>query len=259
MPINVNDLYVRISSLALKSQAGYQTSIQFNSDLQGANILLYEYYYKIYSETERIENALLPFIVESNLPLTQAQFSGITDFPADFFHRLEIGVLKTTNNPQNNCNGGGCKKAGCTSCNPVASNKPPTVYPPIMQLYPCDFLLDNEEKYVLSSPIRKPSVSKSIYRHSYKNNKIHVYPRETNSIYLKYLRKAVTPFWNSTLVSTPNGDAEVYSQSGSVQSEFPEQEFENMTDILLLMLGIEIRENALINFVKSKQQENIVR
>lgn len=260
MPINVNVLKERVESLAVKSQNGYVTSSQYNSDLQAANIVIYEYYYKQFEETQKILDCLLPFVKEVTLSLTQSTLSATVPFPSDYFHRLQLGVLKVTNNPSNDCSDGKCKKKSCRSCNqPTASNQTATALPPIINPLPCDYINTDELFYTLSSSIRKPSVSKGIYRHTFFDNLIHVYPKETRSIYFKYLRQPAVPFWNSAPVSTPNGDFEQYTSIGSTQIEFPETELETFTDILLYFIGIEIRESAILNFVKGKQQENLVR
>jgi len=233
MAISVNDLKIAVESLSKKSQNGYLSSNDYNSDLQQANLLIYEYYYKIFELEERIVDALNPFLVEVTLPLTQGARSATTPFPANFFHRVECSVNKVTNQD--------CGEQ------------------PLVQTINCDYLLSNEVSYTLSSSIRRPSIKKNIYRHTYINNIIHVFPKETQNLILKYLRKPNQPVWASTPTSTPNGDIEIYNPGASVQVEFPEQEFNNFVDILLFSLGIQLRENAILNFVKMKQQENLVK
>lgn len=257
MAISVNQVKIRVETLAVKSQNGYASSTDFNSDLRDANLTLFEFYIKQFEETERILDAIEPFVIESTLSLTLGQLSATTPFPADYAHKIEVGVLKVTNNPKNDCGGKGCKKSGCHSCG-TKQAKPQTILPPITQPYPCDYLLSNEEKYTLSSPIRKPSIEKNIYRHSFKNGLIHVYPKETSSIYFKYFKLPPTPFWGSTDVSTPDGDFQQFDPSTTIDMGFPEQEFSNVVDLMMLYLGIEIRETPLIQFAKMKQTQPLI-
>lgn len=259
MPINVNLLKERVESLAVKSQNGYVTSSQYNSDLIDANNTLYEYYVNIFEETQRILDALLPFVKETNLPLTRGVFSATTPFPTDYRHDLEVGVNKVVNNPANECSDGKCKKRSCRACNPATTTlEPHTALPPIITLYPADYMNTDEERYTLSSAIRKPSMAKNIFRYTYKNGIIHVYPKEVSSIYYKYLRNPLQPFWGSTLVSNANGDYEAYDSATSVQIEFPEQEFSNIVDLMCFYLGIEIRETPLIQFAKMKLTQPLI-
>lgn len=260
MAISVNTVYERVSVLAKKSQNGYQSGADFNSDLIDANLTLYEYYVNIFEETQRILDALIPFVVEAQLPLTQSTFSATTPFPSNYAHRLEIGVLKTTNSMKNDCGGKGCGSHGCHSCNStlVTTRQPVTVYPPDMQLYPCDYLVTNEVMWTLSSAIRKPSIQKGIYRHTFKDGLIHVYPKETKRIYFKYLKQPATPVWGSTFVSNANGDFEQYNPAASTDLEFPPQEISNIVDLMCFYLGIELRETPLINFAKQKQTQPLV-
>lgn len=267
MAISVNNVYERVSVLAKKSQNGYSSGADFNSDLRDCNLTLYEFYYKIFEEEQRIADALLPFIKEVSLPLTKNLYSATTPFPSDYQHRLEIGVNKVLN-AENDCGGQGCKKKKCVSCNTPLPTQVYQVFPktpltpPSIKQYPCDYMTTDEEMWTLSSAIRKPSIKKNIYRHTFKNNLIHVYPKEVNSIWFKYLRKSATPYWDSTLVSTANGDYEQFIPVGpgslSVDFEFPEQEFSNIVDIMLFYLGVEVRESVLINFVKAKQTQPLV-
>lgn len=232
MAIDVNTLKIRIEALARKSQNGYASSVDFNSDLNDANLTIYEFYYAEFERTQKIVDALNPFIKEEDLVLTEGVLSATVAFPTDYFHRLEVGVNKLVN-ADNDCEPG------------------TTVKPPIQTPYPCDYLHQSEERSTLSSPIRKPSVKKAIYRHTFKNNIIHVYPKSVPSIYFKYLRKPAVPFWNSTNESNANGDFEQYTASGSTQIEFPAQEFSMFVNLMLFYLGIETK-GPLIEYAKAK-------
>ena len=84
--VDVNTLRVRTETLARKNQAGYQSSTDYNSDLQAANLLFYEYLYKQFEETQKIVDGLMPFLVEDTLPLTQGTRSATHKLPEDYYH-----------------------------------------------------------------------------------------------------------------------------------------------------------------------------
>lgn len=128
MAINVNEIKTRVESLAKKSQKGYLSSDDFNSDLKDANLTLFEFYVDEFERTQRILDGLLPFIKETTISLTPSAFSAIGNYPSDYAHDLELGVLKVTNNPENDCKGKGCGKKGCKSCGQGAT--PKKAYPP---------------------------------------------------------------------------------------------------------------------------------
>lgn len=242
MAINTNTLKVRVESLAKKSQHGYLSSVSFNSDLQAANLTLYQFFYKQFEDTQNIVDGLLPFIKEVSLPLAQGTISATTPFPFDYHHRIECGVLVATNQ-DNDCDD--------------------DIQQPTTELFPVDYLVSNEEKYTLTSAIRKPNLAKNIYRHTFKNNLIHVYPRETRALEFKYFRKPAVPYWDSYLNITANGDVETFIPVGganpntgaaslTVSIEFEEEYQEQFTDLLLFYLGVQLRETDLIVFAKEK-------
>ena len=116
----------------------------------------------------------------------------------------------------------------------------------------------DEEADVLSSFIRKPDMKKKIFRHTFKNNKIYVYPTTISKINFKYLRKPLAAFYASIIQSTPTGDFRVFDPALSVDLEWPEQEKDNFLDLMLFYLGIEIRSSQIIDFVKMKQKQGLV-
>ena len=239
MPISVEYLRNQVNSLAKKDQAGYSTDAEFNQSLQSAQTLLYEYYYKQFEATGKIHDALETFIKEIPVTLT----GGSAPLPTDEFHRLEVSYRLVLND--------------CAT--------------PQVSIVPVDYMQTNEEAYILSSPIRKPDVNKKIIRHTYKNGRLYVYPITVTEVNYKYLRKpggievstgtatASPPFYASTLTSNANGDFRVFDPINSIDLEWAEQETNNFLDLLLFDLGIELRSSAILEYVRLKQQEGLVR
>jgi hypothetical protein len=231
MAFSTQYIYERVSDLIQKQQAGYMASSSFNRDIEAANLVLFEYYFVQYELTKKIANAMTPFLVEESINNTgTTNFSSIFDYPVELFHETELKFEKTVN-----------KDCG----NEVS-------------IVPIDYLQDNEEAYTLSSPIRKPNLDKNIIRWNRKNNKIHVYPKEIKSIYIKYLKKPQTPFYGTTTNINPNQDIEVFDPATSVDFEWDLQEAENIVDLILLFQGMQLRETAIIQFAKAKQKNALV-
>ena len=233
MAFSTQYIYERVSDLIQKQQAGYMASSSFNRDIEAANLVLFEYYFVQYELTKKIANAMTPFLLEVPIAsIGTTNFSSIFDYPTDLFHETELKFEKTLN-----------KDCG----NEVS-------------IVPIDYLQDNEEAYTLSSPIRKPNLDKNIIRWNRKNNKIHVYPKEVKSIYIKYLKKPRTPFYGTTIPLIPNPfqDIETYDPLTSVDFEWDLQEAENIVDLILLYQGMQLRETAIIQFAKAKQKNALV-
>lgn len=228
MPISVQYLREQDANLAAKNQAGYITDSEFNGNLRSAELTLYEYYFRIFEQSSQIVDALNPFIVETTIQLT----NGIGDFPSDYRHRLEVGYTWM----KNDCYSGA----------------------PKIDEIPVDYMQANEEREVLSSAIRKPSIEKKIIRHTFKNDKIYVYPKEVREINFKYLKEPVFGVYASTLVSNANGDFDQFDPANSIDPQWPVQETNNLLDLLTFYRGIELRSTALIEFARLKQKNALI-
>lgn len=232
MPFTTQYIYDRVSDLIQKNQAGYMPSTAFNRDIEGANLMLFEYYFQQYEITKKIANAMTPFLIEVSINRTSSNnFSSTFNYPSDLFHETELKFEKIVNS---NCN------------------------PPEISLIPIDYLQDNEEAYTLSSSIRRPSLDNDIIRWNRKNGVIHVYPKDVRTIAIKYLRKPRTPVYGVTPTSTPTQDIEVYNPLTSIDFEWALHEAENIVDLVLLFQGMELRESAIISFAKLKQKNVLV-
>ena len=239
MAISVEFLRNQVNQLASKDQAGYSTDNEFNDNLASAQNVLFEYYYQLFEVQQQVVDALMPFIKEETV-LTP---NGVGNFPTDYIHRLQVSYKYV-------------KNKGCTtSCKCGNKCKPNG---PEITVYPVDYMQTDEEAVVLSSYIRKPSIAKRIFRHTFKNNKIYVYPTTISKVGFKYLRKPNSAFYATTIVSTSTGDFRQYDAANSIDLEWPVQETENFVDLMLFYLGIEIRSSQILDFVKMKQQQALV-
>src|SRR5690554_5778717 len=94
--ISVKYIYDRVvKDLARKNQTGYSTVDEFNRDLQDSENILFEFYYKVFQATQKVSDALEPFIKERNLVIT----NGRVAYPKDHRHPLEMAYLKVISSP----------------------------------------------------------------------------------------------------------------------------------------------------------------
>ncbi len=161
MPINVNTLKVNVETLINKQQAGILTGADFNTMLNSAQNLMFEFYRKRFEDTQVIVEALEPFIVQANVAVTGGSYitGGAVEFPSDYVHRLELMYDKIVNNK---CEG------------------------PTHDAKPVDYMLQNEVAYTLANPIRRPSMENGIFRHTINNGLIKVFPYNIGRVWLKY-------------------------------------------------------------------------
>ena len=223
--VNINNIFDRVQDLSRKDKSGYMSSEEFNRDFSQAQDILYEYYYEQYERSQEIVDSLNPFHVEVELLIE----NGYCELPIDYRHRTEVGYLKIKN-PD--------------ICGPGE----PSISP-----YPVPYINANEERETLASAIRKPSVVKNRYYHTFINNKLRILPTDISGyIVLKYL-KVPPPALYAVTLDVVN-DEENYDPLNSINPIWNNQDAHHLVDLMLLFKGIEVRENALIEWVRLKQQ-----
>lgn len=222
--MTIKFIFDRVQDLSRKDKAGYMSSEEFNRDFSQAQDILYEYYYERFEQTQEIVDSINPFHKEVNLPIS----GGYCQLPQDYRHRTEVAYLLVENSD---------------SCTPGE----PTTTP-----YPMSYLNANEEQETLASAIRRPSLEKRIFRHSFINNKLRVYPKNlTGYIAMKYLAKPPAAVYGVTLDVA--NDQENYDPATSIDPIWNDQDGHHLIDIMLLFKGIETRETALIEWIGAKR------
>lgn len=222
--IPVQYIFEATNDLTRKNNAGYTSSAEFNRHLNQCQDMLMRYYYKLFEEAQQIVDSLFPFLVELRIPIGA---KGVVTLPNDYRHRLEVGYLEVFN-------------AGCEGGLTI---KPK----------PMHYLAANEVIETLSSPIRKPSKAKKIYKHTFVNGAMLVYPDDlTGYVHFKYLRDPRQAAYNTTFDVVNR--QQIFDPLTSIDLEWNEQDRDNIVDLLLLMKGISIRESALTQWVVQKNQ-----
>jgi len=269
MPISTNDIKETVEKIILKDQQGYLNSEQYNRIINQVDKKLFQYYYKIYEQTQNVVDSMKPFITPVNLAVNP---DGTLVLPLDYVHRLELGYIKAVNPVYTvyssfaalQCDIQPRGNYGLDSSSMVfykSTGKAWVAVPPLspeITYVPIDYMNSNEVFYTLSSPIRKPNLAKNIARHEELDNTIKVYPIDMKQVVLKYLRRTTQPFWNSTPVSTANGDFEQYNPVGSIDFEWQYENFQDLVDLVMFYMGMQTRETDLIKFAQMDQQEPFI-
>lgn len=225
--IEVELIFKSVQDLSRKDKSGYMNSEEFTRDLNRAQELLLSYYSEDYGRVGMLRDSLIPFLKEVLLPID----NGFADFPSDYRHRIEVGNVHVEN--------------VFTNCSPAGD--------PISKEYPCRYLHPNEERLTISSPIRKPAISKNRYYHTFVNEKIKILPKEAKgSVAFKYIMNA--PIAKYATVVNTSSMKEDFDPVNSINLVWQQQDINNIVDIMLLFKGIQVREGALISWLGQKKQ-----
>jgi hypothetical protein len=209
-------------TLSRKNQAGYSTTEDFNGDLKDSENMFMEFLYKKFEETQKISDALNPFVREVELPI----FDGFIQYPLKYRHPLEMVYKYTKSSPE-------CKE-------------------PISAEILMDKLQTNEERDTMVSAIRKPSLENGLLYWTQLSDRIRIRPNTlTGSVLFKYLINPTYGEYKTTIDF--NNQVEVYDPS-SVDLMWNEQETTDIIDLVLFHKGVSIRDSELLNFAMQKMQ-----
>lgn len=225
--ISVEFIFNRVRDLARKDKSGYMSDLEFNRNLNETQHILLDYYYERFGDGQYGQDSINPFLKELLLPIT----NGFVDFPDDYRHRVEVGNVHVEN----------VYTADCKVNNPKVEE------------YPLLYLHPDEERQTMASAIRRPSKEKKLIYHTFVNNRIKILPKTiVGNIALKYISQPPEAIYATTL--NTDTDKQEYDAANSVDLIWNEQDKHNIVDIMLLFLGIQIRESALINWVMARKR-----
>ena len=223
--IKVNYIFDRVNkTLGRKNQAGYSSASDFNGDLKDSENILMEFLYKKFEETQKVSDALNPFIREVELPI----LDGFIQYPLKYRHPLEMSYRYIKSSPE-------CKE-------------------PVSDEILIDKLQTNEERDTMASAIRKPSLEKGLLYWVQLSDRIRIRPTSlTGSVFFKYL---INPTYGEykTTIDLAN-EIEVYDPT-SVDLMWNEQETTDIIDLVLFHKSVSIRDSELLNFAMQKMQIN---
>lgn len=229
--ISVEHIYQSLRDLSTKGKGGYTDSVEFNRNSQRAELLLWNYYCSMYEVSQRIPEAMFPFIKNPNLSLTDGKF----DLPANFGRRLNMQHVSAVS-------GAECGDA------PVTTKK--------MVRY----LQKHELIMTVESPIRGAVAGKRLFYSFTEDDKVQLYPEtltgQVRFEYLRYPTFAVRAYTIDVTNQEQNPDS-----VNSVNYEWQPQEENNLIDILLLFHGLINRDTHLMQWAQTHQSitQNIVK
>ncbi len=225
--VRVEDIFNRVRDLSKKDKSGYLSSDEFNRNLNETQQILLDYYYDRFGDDQYDQDSINPFLKEVEIPV----INGFVDFPEDYRHRVEVGNIYVENVYSSNCD----------------------INNPKVEEYPLRYLAPDEERLTKSSPIRRPSVDKKLIYHTFVNNKIKILPKTVQGVVaFKYISQPPEAIYATSLNTVT--DKEDYDDANSVNLIWNEQDKHNIVDIMLMFLGIQIRETALINWVMARKR-----
>lgn len=219
---NINSVYEYVNFIANKQQSGSISPSEFNIAINAAQqeylrvkLGLTELYTvqqreapQQFQATQSISDSLRPFIVSTTIPKTGNGFSLPTNFAA--WGNTDYLYVEQING-QNSAT-----------------------------VQPMEFVTLGERAIRLNNYITFPTLEYPIA--TYLNNQILVDPSDITGITLSYVRYPVTPVWGYTVVN----DEPVYNSATSVQLEFPNNDWENIANIVLKYYGIFLRDGELV-------------
>lgn len=217
--ISVQTLFQRVNTdLVLKGLGGFANNQVFNRSVNDAQNILFEYYAEKFRMSQKVADALRPFIEYADILISSGSFA----FPSDYRHLLDVSYKLSTN----------------------TGGEPTTEYHQMREK------AQNETR----NAFRKPMAGKpKTYAYELSSDGNFVYPSSlTGSVRVKYLRTPVSA--NRAVVVNATTDDEDYTTTGTVNLEWPEQELTNFIDLLMYFKGVEIRESDLISWVSGKKQ-----
>lgn len=112
--------------------------------------------------------------------------------------------------------------------------------------YPAWEIGENEEVTLRYLPTRRPSVSSNIYCYIVSGDSVTFLPKQVLAINLIYLRLPENAEVTLTPVSSEDSDYNVATSGGDL--EWPERAFNLILYLMLQRLGVEMKENLLIEF-----------
>lgn len=223
--INVENIYQGMRDLTTKGKGGYADSDEFNKNSKRAEQLLWQYYFSIFEQTQRVPDAMFPFLKDGTNAIDS---NGQFPLPADYGHFVYVQYATVQNSP-------------------TLGN------PPVITPYRARYLEKVEIMSTLESAIRKPDFAKKLIYYSFAPaSKVQVYPTLSGLGKYQYLRLPVYAVRGWTLDGT--NDEQDYDSTTSTNYEWQPQEESNIMDLLLLFQGITSRDTQLIQWATQHQQ-----
>jgi len=226
--MNLQEILDFINYVSNKEQSGKTFSPnQFNTLLPIVSTELFKQKYKHFEDTQEITDDLSAFKVwmgkDGVMPL-EIDSNGYALLPTDYFHYSSILYKQVTSNPD---------------CSISIKNRP------------VDILTDAQWDSRLSCPITQPSLKYPIA--NFQNNFIRFAPKNIGFVDFVYLKEPIIPVYAYTIDSLT--DAVVYDPINSVQLDWGDDSHIEICNLLLVKIGINLKEANLFQYATMKGKE----
>jgi hypothetical protein len=214
--IDIIRVWNRENDLAKKDQSGYNTADEFNNRVDSVQLELIEKILPYIKVTDRAADILGPFIKTTELVTTP---QGVLTPPADYLNYLALSYKYT--NTDNSI-----------------------TYIPLNELGP-----DEAEANARNS-IRKADPTKGRVQYYRENGAITITTNSLSTVRVRYLIRPPVSTIVFTVQSNANGTFQTYDSVNSVSLIWPDSAFNLIVYLMLEKLGVEIREQFLIEFAQ---------
>lgn len=212
--ISVKKLYDRVSALTKSGTSGYFTADEFNSNLYSVQYTVLSTLCDEYEDNQKVADALIEHTLDSSTLTTSANgllfASAITTSLTNYYRTLQVRYV-----------------SGSAE-------------------YPCIKVAIGSEAMTLSSPIRKPDISKNRTLWLMRGNNIQVLPKSSGLTFvLTYCKKPAEAKIVFTTAETEDNDYLVIDAGATIDIAFPEGLFNLFTYLMLESMGIEQKESLI--------------
>ncbi len=198
----------RVKDLARTVTTGYDNQDEYNSKTYAAELALLEMLVDVYEQNTKASDALDWLIAESQLSTNS---DGRIILPPDYVHTASVQLV-------------------------VSGDK-----------YPASKVRTNEVAMYRTSPVRGFDVGKNDIGYYFKLGNLYTLPEQSGiDILLTYIKKPVFSSVVLTVISTPTED--YLDLTGGVDFGWPEQLFNIIVYLILEQLGVELKEQWLLEF-----------
>lgn len=216
--MDLNDFYQEINFYINKAQGGWYSPPELDLIVDRAQLTLFNRYYLQFATSQRLDDALAPFKVETTFTTLS---NGIINMASNYLNLIALYTM-------------------VQDADSVTRPKP------------VEIINENQLAIRLNSQVCPVTIYDPIGT-ILNDYDIQLYPKVVHGGYLHYLRRPAKPFFSYTLVS---GRVIVYDVDTSTQLEWGEKDFKSIALIALEELGINLSEADLIQWGAAKNQQN---
>ena len=215
MSISILRLYNRVNDLAKKDQSGYNTVAEFNDRINQVQLEVIEKVFSIIGLTQRASDFLFPFIKTTTITTSN---TGLIIPPPDSLHYLSLSYIYA---------------------DPVTGN---------VTNIPMRYLNANEVDITATNPNRNANPVRGRVQYYDSNGSSFVTTNSSCTVLLRYIMNPPTAQISFTTQSNSQGYYQVFDPINSIDLIWNDPAYNMIVYLMLEKLGVEIREQFLIEF-----------